>query len=164
MLFRSATALDSEGQKLSQSDVVSFRTKRIPLQTPIIIHPLEGDTVSSASVEVMWQPQVAKGFRVELSTVETFATRQTKIRSVDGNQYSYIYEDVVPGNYFLRVRAQDEASYLNSDVVNFVVVEPTAVDFLQTKEPQVRKIVDNGQVIILKPDGKRYNMLGQLLQ
>ena len=160
--YARVTAMDENALTISRSDYVSFTTKPIPVEAPVIVSPSDGDTISSSSLLVTWQPQVAKGFRVELSTVATFATRQTKIRSVDGNVYSYIFEDVAPGNYFLRVRASDEGGYVDSGVLQVVVIAPTDVESIRDNTSIViTKTIENGQIVITKPDGKRYNVLGQ---
>ncbi len=147
------------------SDPVSFLTVRIPVSQPVILKPHDGDTIVSTSVDVAWQQQITRGFRVELSTHEGFAPRLTKGLMVDAYTYQTEFTDVTAGNYYLRVRASDEGGYVDSPVIQIVVQTPTAVsDISQCHSDDVRKIIDNGNVIIIKPDGKRYNLLGQQIE
>ncbi len=163
--YARVTLADSNGDELSRSKTICFKTKHIPVEKPQIISPADGDTIVSTTVKVEWRPQNAKGFRLELSTVESFATRQTKMRTVEGNTYIYEYTDVEAGDYYLRVRAQDENSYVNSDVLHLVVQTPTAVDYLNADETgTVRKQIEGNTIVIVRPDGTRYTLLGTRIE
>ena len=141
------------------SGISRFRTAAQVVPIPVIISPAEGDTIEGTEVQVCWQKQASSGFRVELSTSTAFAGRQTKAAVVDLNTYCHTFTDVEPGTYYLRVKASADSGYTNpSAVVQVEVVASTALN--ETKaEATVRKVIENGQVVIIR-DGIRYSVMG----
>lgn len=149
------------GEATVVSNPVGFTTLRIPASKPVIIYPTDGQTISATSLDVRWQQQAARGFRAELSTHVNFAPRLTKNVTVDAFTFSATFANVDEGDYYLRVRASDEGGYVDSDTLQIHITRPTAVDVLQSDRNYPTKTIENGQIIITKPDGKRYNVLGQ---
>ena len=149
----------------SMSEATSFKTVYIPAPKPVILSPQNGDTIVGTNVEVVWQEQSARGFRVELSTHAGFAPRMTKTKTGDAYTFSIVFEDVEAGGYYLRVRASDESGYVDSDILQILVQTPSAIETLQnTDAAYPAKVLENGEIIILMPDGKRYDVLGRQKQ
>ena len=141
------------------SGVHRFRTAAQVVPVPVVIGPAEGDTVVGTEVEVCWQQQASSGFRVEMSTSTAFAGRQTKAAVVDLNSYCHTYTDVEPGTYYVRVKAVADGVYTDpSPVVQFEVVAPSALVNTDA-ETTVRKVIENGQLVIIR-DGVRYSVVG----
>ena len=136
-----------------------FRTEAQEVSIPVIISPAEGDTLFGTDIEVCWQEQAASGFRIELSTVETFATRKTKIANQDYDKYCYTYEDKEPSVYYVRVRALADGAWTEpSEAVSFVLELPDALR--QTESPAATdKVIRNGQLLI-RHNGEWYDLLG----
>ena len=150
------------GGVVVMSDPTVFTTLRIPATKPVLLKPADGDTIVSTTVEVSWQEQSSRGFRVELSTHEGFAPRMTKSQTVDAYTYQATFTEVEAGNYFLRVRASDEGGYVDSDVINLTVQTPTGLNaFNNEKANRVEKVVVEGEILILMPDGESYDVLGR---
>ncbi len=152
------------GDARSMSAPVQFRTERIPASAPVILTPADGDTITGTDVVVTWQEQDVKGFRVELSTSTTFSARTSKIRDVEAYTYTYTFADTQPGNYYLRVRAHNEGEYINSDVISLTVVPSTRLEDINSGNGEVEKRFENGQLIIIMPNGSRYTLLGTKIE
>jgi uncharacterized lipoprotein YddW (UPF0748 family) len=89
------------------SERIHFVTEEIPISIPVLVAPTDGATIYGNEIEVSWQPQDSKGFRVELSQSPTFPTRGTTLKSVDPFIYSAVYSNLDEGAYYIRVRAKD---------------------------------------------------------
>lgn len=142
------------------SDVVKFRTHAVDVPVPVIISPADGAVLAATEVTVEWQQQLSSGFRVEMATASSFASRVTTVKKVDERTFSYTYTDVAPGTYYLRVKAQADGGYTDpSAVIQITVTEPlSALPDYQNGAAQ-SKIIENGQIVIIR-NGKRYNVLG----
>lgn len=146
-------------------NTISFTTVHIPAPKPVILSPKDGDILEATDVAVAWQPQAAKGFRVELSTLESFAPRMTKGLTTDAYTYTTTFTAVEEGEYYLRVRASDEGGYVNSDTLRISVRTPVSgVEDMKHPETSAKKYLIDGQVMIQRPDGKTYNLLGVPLE
>ena len=144
------------------SAIHRFRTEAQEVPVPLLISPADGDTIRSTQVEVCWQEQPSSGFRVEMSTSTSFPARLTKSARVDNTIYCHTFSGVEPGTYFLRVKAVADATLTDpSQVVTIVVETPSALERTDA-QTNVRKVLKNGQVIIIR-DGVRYSLLGTLL-
>lgn len=143
------------------SNIVKFRTHAIEVSVPVITAPANGATVEGTDVTVEWQQQLSGGFRIEMATASSFASRVTTVKKTDEYTFSYTYTDVVPGTYYIRVKAQADGGYTApSEVVQITVKEKTPESALHEVPTQkARKIVENGQVFILR-DGKKFTILG----
>ena len=146
----------------AQSSIITFRTEAQEVPVPVIISPVDGDTIYGAEVTVEWQQQASSGFRIELSTSETFAGRKTKTINVDERVYTCTFSNVAMGDYYIRVRAvADNGLTESSNVVQVHVEEATAVENIRVPQ-QAHKVVENGQLYIIKGTQK-YSILGTKL-
>jgi hypothetical protein len=77
--------------------------------------------------------------------------------------YSYTFNDLEQGTWYIRVMAMAEGGYTEpSEIVTVNMGAASGVDdIVQTTTPT--KIIENGQVFILR-NGKRYNLLGGYAQ
>lgn len=149
------------GNMYALSTATVFRTLPLPVPTPVILYPHDGDVLPAGELTVSWQEQTSGGFRVELSTMTSFAPRVTKAVATDAFTFEGTIVDIDAGEYYLRVRATADADYVYSDTLKITLIEPTAVDDIWgVSDIKVRKIVNDGQIIILMPDGTRYTLLG----
>ncbi len=145
------------------TDVHRFRTAAQVVPVPTVISPAEGDTIIGSEVEICWQEQASSGFRVELSTSVTFAGRQTKAAVKDPTTFCHTFSDVDPGTYHVRVKAVADGVYTNpSPVVSFIIEAPESALTNSQEETTACKILENGQVIIIR-DGKRYTVMGTII-
>ncbi|MBO7545962.1 MAG: family 10 glycosylhydrolase [Paludibacteraceae bacterium] len=152
------------GAAHSMSDPVEFKTERMPVSAPVILSPADGDTISGTNVVVTWQEQNVKGFRIELSTTESFSVRTTTIREVSAYTYSYTFTNTAPGSYYLCVRAYDEGNYVNSDVITLTVLPATGQQDVNADTGKVEKQLENGEIVIVMPDGSKYTILGSKIE
>ena len=152
------------GDIYSITSARSFRTEALPVPEPVILSPQDGDTIRSTEVTAVWKAQNAGGFRMELSTTESFAPRMTKTISAGAFATQATLTGIAPGEYYLRVRATGEEGYVYSEAVQIVVEAPTALETTEDRRPQVRKLLRNGQILILMPDGRLYNPLGIVVE
>lgn len=145
------------------TDINRFRTEAQVVPVPVIISPAEGDTIVGSEVTVCWQEQPSSGFCIELSTGPSFAARQTTKKTTDLYSYCYTFDNVAAGTYYIRVKAAADGAYTDpSEVISIVVEEePSALETIDA-QTTVRKVVENGQVVIIR-DGVRYSLLGTLL-
>jgi hypothetical protein len=146
------------------TDVNRFRTEAQVVPVPVIVSPAEGDTIVGNEVTVCWQEQPSSGFCIELSTAPSFAARQTTKKTTDLYTYCYTYTNVAAGTYYIRVKAAADGTYTApSEVVSIVVEEePSALERTDA-ETTVRKVVEKGQVVIIR-DGVRYSVVGVKLR
>lgn len=144
----------------AQSDIVMFRTLALDVPVPVIISPADGDTIRATSLTVEWQHQLSSGFSVELSTAETFPSRKTTLAKTDQYTFSHTYTGLTDGVRYIRVKAVADAGYTDpSEVVTVYVLTSTAVDDVPAVESSVRKVIENGQIYILR-DGMKFDLLG----
>ena len=87
------------------SATVQFTTKDLVIPVPVITSPANEANVSGTTIQVCWEQQPSRGFRVELSKDPTFPTRGTTLRNTDAFTYCYTYENLTAATYYLRVRA-----------------------------------------------------------
>ena len=145
------------------SEVVKFRTLALPVPVPVITTPDKGEIFSASSVTVKWQQQQSSGFQIEFSQSASFPGRSTKKYRVDAYTYEYTYDNIAMGTWYVRVAAMKEGGLTDySEVVSFVMQTPSAVVDVQMSNQPV-KMVEDGQVFIYR-NGKRYNILGGILQ
>lgn len=145
------------------SEVVKFRTLALPVPVPVITTPTMGETISASSVTVKWQQQQSSGFQIEFSQSASFPGRSTKKYRVDAYTYEYTYDNIAMGTWYVRVAAMKEGGLTDySEVVSFTIDNTTSVDNNYITSQPV-KTIENGQVIIYR-NGKRYNLLGGILQ
>ncbi len=139
------------------SDIQSFTTLSLPVPVPEILQPTSGDTIHGDQVYVLWKEQNARSFRVDLSTVESFAPRMTKTLNVSAYTHDTTFTNVAEGNYYLRVRASSVDGWLYSDTLTLVVQHATAVEDITEGTWQVISgaiVSDSAMPYVL------YNLLG----
>ena len=146
-----------------ESDVIKFRTLALPVPVPVIISPTPGEIINDNSVTVKWKQQQSSGFQIEFSQDSKFPSRKTKRIRTDAFTYECTYEKMDNGLWFVRAAAIKEGGFTDySEVVSFTIDNTTSVDNNYIISQPV-KTIENGQVIIYR-NGKRYNLLGGILQ
>lgn len=139
------------------SELSSFRTLSLPVPVPEILQPSDKEVIKNTELHVSWQPQNAQSFRVELSTVESFAPRNTKTMNVNAYTYEATFTNVAEGNWFLRVRASSVDGWVTSPVLSVVVEKPTALSEQESSAWYVSEgmiVSDRAMPYVL------YNLLG----
>lgn len=115
------------------SERIYFVTVDLPVPTPIIISPINGAKIQGTEIEITWQNQNSKGFRAELSQSSSFPTRGTTLKPVDAFTYSALFNNLVPGTYYLRVKALNSTGLSDpSEAVMVNLLEPTSTKELNT--------------------------------
>jgi len=147
------------------SEIIAFRTEAQYVPVPVITSPTEGATVAGPDVTIQWQDQPSGGFRVELSSSETFAPRKTKSATEEMGATSHTYTGIADGVWYVRVKAVADGAYTDpSDVVTFTVgADATGLQSANCNLQPVSKILENGVVYILR-DGHKYTTLGTLVE
>ena len=136
-----------------------FRTVAQDVPVPVITSPADGEQIVGTDITVSWQQQPSSGFRIELSTVESFAGRKTKVATEDYDVFSHTYTDLDPAEYYIRVKAKADGAWSEpSEVVHVTLVKPTAVE-QTTAEGAPQKVLRDGQLLIRVND-QWYDILG----
>lgn len=126
-----------------------FRTEAQEVPVPVIVSPEEGDTIVGTEVEICWQQQPSSGFRIELSTQETFPGRKTKVAREDYTALCHTYTEVEPTTYYVRVLALADGVWTDpSPVISFVVEQPAALNPVSDDPSVPAKLIRNGQLLI----------------
>ncbi len=120
------------------SESTNFTVLSLPIPVPVIISPVDGAQLSGTQIELVWEEQNARGFRVELSQTSTFPTRSTTVKTVDAFTYSIVFTDLDEGTYYLRVKAQNDTG--TTDPSAYVTVHLSAVS-------SVEDMIHNGRSI-----------------
>ena len=67
--------------------------------------------------------------------------------------------------YDLTITAKDAGgTVLNTTTQSFTTTGPTALDYLNDTTSSTRKVIENGHIYILLPDGRRYNADGKMIR
>ncbi len=142
------------------SDISSFTTMSLPVPTPVILSPADNEVVRSADLHVAWEKQNARSFRVELSTVTSFAPRNTKTLNTDAYTYNATYTNLSEGDYYLRVRASSVDGWVSSDMLRVTIQPATACEAARENN----WYVSNGAIVAEQPmPYSVYNLLGIVL-
>ncbi len=147
------------------SPVVKFRSEPIDVPIPVILSPTDGQRIYGNAITVTWKSQPSSGFQVELCERNDFPGGRLvkKYRIEDTDVFTYTIPKVQPGIWYIQVKAAAEGGYTEpSKYVQVYVTEDTALENVQSTS-QPTKVIDNGQVFILR-NGQRYNLLGGTIQ
>lgn len=146
------------------ANIVRFRTKPQVVPIPTITYPADGQVIEGNQLTVKWQEQPSSGFYVEMSQVIEFPGRFTERGLIeDIDIFSYTFEGLDPGTWYIRVMAMAEGGYTEpSEVVTVTLNTPTATDEMQVLD-RPTKLIENGRVYILR-NGKTYDILGNSAQ
>lgn len=146
------------------ANIVRFRTRPQDVPIPVIISPTDGEHITGKQLYVEWKEQASSGFRVEISIATSFPGRYTQRGILEGTDiYSYTFEDVEPGTWYIRVMAMAEGGYTDSSEIITVYMEAaTATEEVEVSTTPV-KVLQDGNIYILR-NGKKYNMLGNYAQ
>ena len=146
------------------ANIVRFRTKPQVVPIPTITYPADGQVIEGNQLTVKWQEQPSSGFYVEMSQVIEFPGRFTERGLIeDIDVFSYTFEELDPGTWYIRVMAMAEGGYTEpSEVVTVTLNTPTATDEMQVLD-RPTKLIENGRVYILR-NGKTYDILGNSAQ
>ena len=146
------------------SDPVKVRTIALDVPVPQIISPSNGQTIVGDAVTVVWKEQPSSGFEVQFSQNPDFPNRQLKKFRTDVYTYSYTYEGMKLGTWYIRVSAMKEGGFTDySPVVEVVLTDQMSDVENNHIYSQPVKTVENGHVVIYR-NGKRYNLLGSTTQ
>lgn len=95
-----------DGTMTVTSSTVQFTTLELAIPVPQIIKPTNGATINGTMLEVCWQNQNSKGFRVELSENNTFPPRGTTVKATDAYTFCATFDNLTAGKvYYVRMYA-----------------------------------------------------------
>lgn len=109
---------------------VKFTTEAAIPQIPTILTPENNSTVTNKNVSVTWTPDVGIMYRVEVSPVNTFPSRNTKIKSTQAGVFETVFENLADGVYYARMRAYYNPGNSTTDwspVISFTVRDETPI-------------------------------------
>ncbi|MGB4414138.1 MAG: family 10 glycosylhydrolase [Paludibacter sp.] len=125
----------SDGIVQSTSETVLFTTLDVPIPIPQITKPTSASTVFGEYIEVCWDEQPSKGFRVELSKDASFPVRGTTVKTVDAYTYCTTYENLTPATYYIRLKAANNEGLTDpSPIVSVILDDNAAVDELHLND------------------------------
>jgi uncharacterized lipoprotein YddW (UPF0748 family) len=117
-----------DGSIQATSETVMFTTLDVPITVPQISNPINGSTVLGKNIQVCWNEQASKGFRVELAKDASFPVRTTTVKTVDASVYCATYESLTSGTYYVRVKAATTTGLTDpSQTVMVILNDNTAV-------------------------------------
>lgn len=146
------------------TSTIKFRTKAIEVPIPVIVSPINGENIIGNTLTVVWKEQLSSGFQVQIAQQDNFPPRFSQIRTLSEiDIFSYTFEGLDPGTWYIRVMAMAEGGYTEpSEVVTVTLNTPTATDEIQVLD-RPTKLIENGRVYILR-NGKTYDILGNSAQ
>lgn len=143
--------------------VSSFTVMKVDIPVPAIISPADGQIISTDILKVELQSQPNNGFRIELSQYDEFPSRYSKRVNTDANVFVAEFDQLTDGDWYLRAFAKTEDGQTEwSETVHVVCSLSSAVVDIKTHNAVAQKVMRNGQLYIILPDGKVYNALGQI--
>jgi len=125
----------TDGVIQATSETVLFTTLDVPIPIPQITKPTSASTVFGEYIEVCWDEQPSKGFRVELSKDASFPVRGTTVKTVDAYTYCTTYENLTPATYYIRLKAANNEGLTDpSPIVSVILDDNAAVDELHLND------------------------------
>jgi uncharacterized lipoprotein YddW (UPF0748 family) len=135
------------------TSTIAFTTVSAVPSVPNILTPENNSTVPSKNVSVTWSPNVGLSYRVEVSPVNTFPSRNKKIKSTQTGVFETVFEDLADGVYYARMCAYynpNNTATAWSTIISFTVQNQTAV--VNTKADLFNCFVISGNEDILVID------------
>ena len=119
----------TNGGGQSISEAVNFTTVELPIPVPAITSPANNAVISGNQINVTWNMQTSKGFRVQLSDESAFPSRNIKTLQTDAFTYQTVYENMSSGTYYIRMAALTATGITAySDVVTVQFQSTTSVN------------------------------------
>ena len=95
-----------DGNMSATSSYIQFVTLDVLIPIPQVTQPLNGETLFGNSLDVCWQSQSSKGFRVELSESNAFPPRSTTVKTTDAYTFCTTFDNLSVGKvYYIRMFA-----------------------------------------------------------
>lgn len=118
----------TDGIVQATTETVLFTTMEQVIPIPQISLPVNGGSVMGTSVQVCWNEQASRGFRVELSASSTFPPRSTTVKTVDAYTYCVSYDNLPANTYYVQVKATTPDGLTTpSTLVSFALTDNTPV-------------------------------------
>jgi len=106
-----------------------FTTLDQVIPVPQISLPVEGASILGSSIQVCWNEQASRGFRVELSATSTFPPRSTTVKTTDAYTYCVTYDNLTANTYYIQVKATTPDGLTTpSTIVSFTLKDITPVN------------------------------------
>lgn len=119
----------TDGIVQATSETVLFTTLDQVIPVPQISSPVNGAMVQGASVQVCWNEQASRGFRIELSASSAFPPRSTTVLTTDAYTYCVSYDNLAANTYYVQVKATTTTGLTTpSTAVSFVLNDKTPVE------------------------------------
>ena len=87
-----------------------FTTEKYVMQPPVVVSPTDGEEVKAPTLRIVVGEIPNNGFRFEVSKVESFPGRATKVKVAELGEYSVEYDNLEDGEYYIRVATLEEAT------------------------------------------------------
>ena len=95
----------NDGSIQALSEAITFTTRDVFIPVPVISSPTNGAIIGGKNIQICWQQQYSRGFRVEYSRDPLFPGRGTTVRNLDAFTYCTTFENLSSSTYHFRVRA-----------------------------------------------------------
>ena len=118
----------TDGIIQATSETVLFTTLDQVIPVPQLSSPVNGVSLQGTSVQVCWNEQASRGFRVELSASSTFPPRSTTVKTTDAYSYCVTYDNLTANTYYVQVKATTpDGLTAPSTTVSFTLKDNTPV-------------------------------------
>jgi len=124
-----ARVIVTDGIVQATSETVLFTTLDQVIPVPQISLPVEGASILGSSIQVCWNEQASRGFRVELSATSTFPPRSTTVKTTDAYTYCVTYDNLTANTYYVQVKATTPDGLTTpSTIISFTLKDITPVN------------------------------------
>ena len=133
-----------------------FTTEKYVMQPPVVVSPTDGAEVSAPTLRVVVGEIPNNGFRFEVSKVESFPGRATKVKVAELGEYSVEYDNLEDGEYYIRVATLEEAT-VYTDFSTPIKIKYTKSEGVSVENTELKNIqvVDN---ILYAPADEHYTI------
>ena len=133
-----------------------FTTEKYVMQPPVVVSPTDGEEVKAPTLRIVVGEIPNNGFRFEVSKVESFPGRATKVKVAELGEYSVEYDNLEDGEYYIRVATLEEAT-VYTDFSTPIKIQYTKTEGVSVENTELKNIhiVDN---LLYAPADEHYTI------
>ena len=133
-----------------------FTTEKYVMQPPVVVSPTDGEEVKAPTLRIVVGEIPNNGFRFEVSKVESFPGRATKVKVAELGEYSVEYDNLEDGEYYIRVATLEEAT-VYTDFSTPIKIQYTKTEGVSVENTELNNIhiVDN---LLYAPADEHYTI------
>ena len=133
-----------------------FTTEKYVMQPPVVVSPTDGEEVKAPTLRIVVGEIPNNGFRFEVSKVESFPGRATKVKVAELGEYSVEYDNLEDGEYYIRVATLEEAT-VYTDFSTPIKIQYTKTEGVSVESTELKNIhiIDN---LLYAPADEHYTI------